>query len=39
MKVAVRYYTRSGNTEKLAQAIGRAVGVEAKDVSILRKTK
>ncbi len=30
MKVAVRYYTRSGNTEKLAKAIAGAVGVEAK---------
>ncbi len=30
MKVAVRYYTRSGNTEKLAKAIAEAVGVEAK---------
>ena len=33
MKVAVRYFTRSGNTKKLADAIGEAVGVEAKDVS------
>ncbi|MCM1254432.1 MAG: flavodoxin [Clostridium sp.] len=29
MKVAVRYYTRSGNTQKLAEAIAAAVGVEA----------
>lgn len=29
MKVAVRYYTRSGNTEKLAKAIADAVGVQA----------
>lgn len=34
MKVAVRYFTRSGNTEKLALAIAEAVGVEAKDVSV-----
>ena len=30
MKVAVRYYTRSGNTRKLAEAIAEAVGAEAK---------
>ena len=30
MKVAVRYYTRSGNTKKLAEAIAEAVGAEAK---------
>ncbi|MCM1467683.1 MAG: hypothetical protein NC086_05995 [Alistipes sp.] len=29
MKVAVRYYTRSGNTKKLAEAIADAVGVRA----------
>ena len=34
MKVAIRYYTRSGNTKKLADAIAEAVGVEAKDVSV-----
>ena len=33
MKVAIRYYTRSGNTRKLADAIAEAVGVEAKEVS------
>ncbi len=32
MKVAVRYYTRSGNTKKLAEAVAKAVGVEAKTV-------
>ncbi len=32
MKVTVRYYTRSGNTKKLAEAIAKAVGVEAKTV-------
>ncbi|MCM1181918.1 MAG: flavodoxin [Roseburia sp.] len=32
MKTEVRYYTRSGNTKKLAEAIARAVGVEAKSV-------
>lgn len=33
MKVAVRYYTRSGNTEKLAKAVAEAVGVEALDLN------
>lgn len=33
MKIAVRYYTRSGNTKKLADAIAKAVGVEAKTVA------
>lgn len=30
MKIAVRYYTRSGNTKKLADAIAAAVGAAAK---------
>ncbi len=34
MKVAVRYYTRSGNTRKLAEAIAEAVGVTAQPVSV-----
>ncbi|MDR0851716.1 MAG: flavodoxin [Clostridiales Family XIII bacterium] len=29
MKIAVRYFTRSGNTQKIAEAIGAAVGVPA----------
>lgn len=29
MKTAVRYYSRGGNTEKLAEAIAEAVGAEA----------
>ena len=33
MKIAVRYYSRGGNTKKLAEAIAEAVGVEAKTVS------
>ena len=33
MKIAVRYYTRSGNTKKLAQAIAEAVSVQAMDIS------
>ena len=32
MKIAVRYYTRSGNTESLAHAIADAVGVQAESV-------
>ncbi|MBD5528660.1 MAG: flavodoxin [Lachnospiraceae bacterium] len=32
MKIGVRYYTRSGNTKKLAEAIAKAVGAEAKTV-------
>lgn len=30
MTVAVRYFSRSGNTKKVAEAIAEAVGVEAK---------
>lgn len=30
MKVAIRYYSRGGNTKKLAEAISKAIGVEAK---------
>ena len=33
MKIAVRYYSRSGNTKKVAEAIAAELGVEAKDVS------
>ncbi|WP_455645510.1 flavodoxin family protein [Methanosphaera sp.] len=33
MNIAIRYYTKGGNTEKLAKAISEAMGVEAKDVS------
>lgn len=33
MKVAVRYYTKSGNTKKLADTIAAAVGVTAEDTS------
>ncbi|MCI1944060.1 flavodoxin family protein [Clostridium luticellarii] len=33
MKIAVRYYTKTGNTRKLADAIAGAVGVEAKAVN------
>lgn len=30
MNIAVRYYSRSGNTKKLAEAIAKAVGVDAR---------
>jgi flavodoxin len=29
MKIAIRYYSRGGNTEKLAKAISQAVGIQA----------
>lgn len=29
MKIAVRYYSRSGSTKKLADAVAQAVGVTA----------
>ena len=32
MKIAIRYYTKTGNTKKLAEAIGAAINVEAKTV-------
>ena len=32
MNVAVRYFTRTGNTEKLAKAVAEAVGVKALSV-------
>lgn len=34
MKIAVRYYTRSGNTKKLAEAIADAVKADVNDVTI-----
>ncbi len=34
MKVAVRYYTRSGNTKKLAEAVAKGVSCEAEDVFV-----
>ena len=33
MKIAVRYYTKTGNTKKLAEAVAEAVGAEALPVS------
>ena len=33
MKVAVRYYTKTGNTKRLAEAVANALGVEALPIS------
>ena len=33
MKAAIRYYTKSGNTKKLADAIAQELGIEAKEIS------
>ena len=33
MKIAVRYYTKTGNTKKLAEAVADAVGVQALPLS------
>ena len=33
MKIAVRYFTRTGNTKKLADAVAKAAGVEALPIS------
>ena len=33
MKVAVRYYTKTGNTKRLAEAVARVAGVEALPIS------
>ena len=33
MKTAVRYYTKTGNTKRLAEAVAKAVGVEALPIS------
>ena len=34
MKIAVRYYSRGGNTKKVALAIAEAAGVEARTVAV-----
>ena len=34
MKYAVRFYTRSGNTKKLADVVAKTASVEAKDVTV-----
>ena len=33
MRFAVRYYTKTGNTKRLAEAVAKAVGVEALPLS------
>jgi len=33
MKIAVRYYTKTGNTKRLAEAVAAAAGVEALPIS------
>ena len=33
MKVAVRYYTKTGNTKRMAEAVAKALGVEALPLS------
>ena len=33
MKIAVRYYTKTGNTKRLAESVAKAVGVEAQSLS------
>ena len=32
MKIAVRYYTKTGNTKRLAESVANAVGVEALEI-------
>ena len=39
MNIAIRYYTRSGNTKKLADAISEALSLEANDVSVPLREK
>ena len=39
MTVAVRYYTRGGNTKKVADAIADALGLTAEDVSVPLATR
>ena len=34
MKIAVRYYTKTGNTQRLAEAVAKAVGAEAQPISV-----
>ena len=34
MKIAIRYYTKTGNTKKLADAIGNALDCKPEDVSV-----
>ena len=34
MKIVVRYYTKTGNTRRLAEAVAAAIGVEALPISV-----
>lgn len=34
MNIAIRYYTRSGNTQKLAEAIAEKIHVKAENISV-----
>ena len=34
MTYAVRYYTKTGNTKKLAEAVAKVLGVEAQPISV-----
>ena len=34
MKIAIRYYPRGGNTKKLADAISKAIGIDAETTSV-----
>lgn len=34
MNIAIRYYTRSGHTEKLAKAIANKIGVKVENISV-----
>lgn len=34
MKIAIRYYTKSGNTEKLAKAIGEALSLPVETIAV-----
>lgn len=34
MKIAIRYYTKTGNTKKLADAIGNALDCKPEDISV-----
>ena len=34
MNIAIRYYTRSGNTQKLAEAIAERINVKAENISV-----
>lgn len=34
MKIAVRYYSKSGSTKKLAEALGAGIGVQAESIEV-----